>query len=748
MLRSGIQALAGKYREVIISILLFIILDLGVLILNYYISFQIQGDAVAVNLAGRQRMLSQRTTKVLYQLREADGKSEPLVQELQTSYQLFDSTLTAFDKGGSVMGGDNKPVTIAAVTDANARVPLEKALSIWTAYGPKIQTLLASGSDRAIATIDDAIVAANANNLQLLKLMNEMTTALEQAAQGKGTTLRLIQTIAIVLVLINFAVIMVHVIGKLKRSDQAIEEHSLELENANSLLAHSNGQLEVANFQLEEASTELAVAKQESDTIFAAVRQGLFLLGRDGQIGAQTSKELRDIFQTEAFADRSFLHLLRPLLPEKKYQTVADFLDLLFDPRKNDKQLQKFNPLKCAELNFPNPQGGFLPKHVEFTFQRIVSGGQVARVLVTAHDATDRVKLEEQLKVNEERREKQFELLFELLQVDSLRLRQFIETATASLERINGIFMERAGERGPGLGGALHDKVQRVFRIAHNLKAQAAGLGLLLFEKAIHQIEDRLGELRRLPELVSEDLLTVLVSISNFQTELEQATELIAKAANLRRTFGTSAAESETTPSRQVTLAAPAPVALPSQQLRATMDNLCATILPRLHKQARIEWVLEGFDTLAAPSQKALSNAAVQLVRNSLVHGLEMPAERTRLGKDPVGTIKLELRPNGPGQYLLSCRDDGSGLDTASIREKALREGLIDHHTARTATDDELCALIFEPGFSTAGEVTEDAGRGVGLDALKAEIMDELDGQISIEFATGRYCKFAIALPA
>jgi len=225
--RLALQAFAGKYREVILSILLFILLDLGVLILNYYISFQIQGDAVAVNLSGRQRMLSQRTTKVLYQLKYAGnaGKNDPgLIAELQNAYQLFDKTLQSFAEGGTVTGGDGREVKIQAITDPAARKSVSEAQAIWADYRSKVEAVLDSSSNPGASTLNDAIAAADANNLKLLKLMNELTTTLEHIAQRKGGILRTIQTVAIVLVLINFAVIMIHVIGKLKRSDEAIDQ--------------------------------------------------------------------------------------------------------------------------------------------------------------------------------------------------------------------------------------------------------------------------------------------------------------------------------------------------------------------------------------------------------------------------------------------------------------------------------------------------------------------------------------------
>ena len=363
------------------------------------------------------------------------------------------------------------------------------------------------------------------------------------------------QYTALALLLMNFGLLMCSVIGKLKKNDIVAEQKAQELEEIKTGLHHMTArfentkadldysqtqlsntlfQLSNANLQFDIITGELDAAKRETDAIFANVRQGLFLLGPDGTIGAQTSEELKAIFQSSDLARRNFVNVLRPLLPENRHKTISDYFDILFDVRKNEKQLQRFNPLKRVELNFPAPEGGFKPKHVEFSFQRIVADGVVSRVMVTALDITERVKLEEQLRAGEMLREKQLELLFEILKVESVPLRRFIEDAESAVGNINSILME-PGTTKPG---QLHDKVQRVFRVAHNLKSEATTIGLLVFEKNIHQIEDQLNELRRNQAVKNEDLLNVLVLIANFQNQLKEASSLIEKISSLHRSFG------------------------------------------------------------------------------------------------------------------------------------------------------------------------------------------------------------------
>ena len=107
-------------------------------------------------------------------------------------------------------------------------------------------------------------------------------------------------------------------------------------------------------------------------------------------------------------------------------------------------------------------------------------------------------------------------------------------------------------------------------------------------------------------------------------------------------------------------------------------------------------------------------------------------------------SIKLTKLP-GENRVLLVCRDDGAGLNADAIRARAVREKLIPEDAQ--LSENDLYALIFAPGFSTVDSTTEDAGRGVGLDVIRAEIVDELNGEIQIGFSAGKFCEFGVIIP-
>jgi two-component system chemotaxis sensor kinase CheA len=138
-----------------------------------------------------------------------------------------------------------------------------------------------------------------------------------------------------------------------------------------------------------------------------------------------------------------------------------------------------------------------------------------------------------------------------------------------------------------------------------------------------------------------------------------------------------------------------------------------------------------------------LGDPLVHLLRNSLDHGIETPEERVANGKQPQGMILLSAEHSG-GEVLIRITDDGRGMSTESIRDKAVERGLISKDAEMT--EKELLKLIFEPGFSTAREVTNVSGRGVGMDVVKRAI-DSLRGSIDIDSKLGQGTTITIRLP-
>jgi two-component system chemotaxis sensor kinase CheA len=138
-----------------------------------------------------------------------------------------------------------------------------------------------------------------------------------------------------------------------------------------------------------------------------------------------------------------------------------------------------------------------------------------------------------------------------------------------------------------------------------------------------------------------------------------------------------------------------------------------------------------------------IGDPLVHLVRNSLDHGIEMPQDRIAAGKPETGTIKLIASHKG-GNIVIEIHDDGKGLDRDKILSKALEKGVISD--GNNLSDKQIYELIFEPGFSTADQISDVSGRGVGMDVVRRNI-NELGGGIEIESNAGQGSAIIIRLP-
>ncbi|MFZ1984266.1 MAG: chemotaxis protein CheW, partial [Desulfatitalea sp.] len=160
----------------------------------------------------------------------------------------------------------------------------------------------------------------------------------------------------------------------------------------------------------------------------------------------------------------------------------------------------------------------------------------------------------------------------------------------------------------------------------------------------------------------------------------------------------------------------------------------------------QVDLALEGKDVeLDKTIIEAIGDPLTHLVRNSVDHGIETPDVRKRAGKNPMGKIYLRAYHEA-GQVNIEISDDGKGLDGNKIAAKAVEKGRITEEQAKVMSPREKTNLIFLPGFSTADQITDVSGRGVGMDVVKTNL-DQLGGLIDIDSEPGRGTTIRIKLP-
>lgn len=158
----------------------------------------------------------------------------------------------------------------------------------------------------------------------------------------------------------------------------------------------------------------------------------------------------------------------------------------------------------------------------------------------------------------------------------------------------------------------------------------------------------------------------------------------------------------------------------------------------------KIELVMSGESTeLDKTVMEKIGDPMVHLIRNSIDHGIEMPADRKAAGKSETGTVKLDAYHQS-GNIVIEIKDDGAGLDTDRILAKAMEKGLVPE--GASLSQEQIFDLIFQPGFSTADVVSDLSGRGVGMDVVRRNIA-ALNGSIEVSSERGKGSRFVIRLP-
>ena len=857
--QSGSSPFWGRYRALIVFISVFVLSIVSVLSLNFYISAQFEADALDINLAGRQRMLSQRTVKTLLNVQQAQqsgGGIQSALTELNTTFDLFDNTLTAFDVGGQTVGADGSPVTLQAVRVADGRAAVDEATQIWTDYREVIRSLLTSdhtslqalsqatglvleknealleimndltgsleangadgnyinlagrqrmlsqrmakslfeielaqldnadvniplgqlndtvdlfdstlrafaeggattdgagrpvtlaaidipqareyidqalliweplnreilavleGDTTALDGLSDAIAAATANNLDMLRLMNDLTVALEQDASRRSGLLRLIQVAGIALALTMFGIILFYFLRQLRKRDAEVDQ-----------------------------------AKSETDQILATVNDGLFLMDKDYTIGGQHSQSLIDIFDKQELAGENFMSILRKIVPEKTLNTAEDYIELLYGERVNEALVTDLNPLDEVEVHFESGAGDHRVKYLEFNFKRAHVDGKLSHLLVQVDDISQRVKLANELKESQEKAQQQFDLMLKVLHVEPKQLGAFLNDTEKSLADINEVLRKRSG--GPSRN---KEKLDQIFRMMHTIKGDASSLDLDAFVDKAHDFEGLLEEMRANKQLEGSDFLPLAIRLDDFMTQIDSLRALIQRLSDLKEVVrqegeaGIVSQQPDTAESLvDFDLEQPAAEVVETDaenRIDNTLRNLAHRVAAEQGKQ--IELTVAGQELLPDIYRKPMSDVFTQFVRNSITHGIELPDERQSLGKPTDGQLSLSINTDTDGQISAVFRDDGRGISIERLKQAAVDKNFASAEQLATLNDNQIIGLMFKPGFSTADNVDKNAGRGVGMDVVAATLRD-LNGRIKIRYQTGKFCEFQITLPS
>ena len=674
-----------KYQSILVSLAISLLCTIGIVAPTVYSSKKIDDLAVSINLSGRQRMLSQRTAKALLSLqasRQRGATESDDLKELALVVGLFDTTLKGFRDGGTVTGGAGKPVHLAQAQTSEGLRIVRAAYEIWNPYLAKLQPLL-KGSKFNQTELDEAVSYARANNLKILGLMNDLTTELESTTTQQTLWLWRIQVTGLALVILNVLYTVFKSITDLMKGDRA-----------------------------------LAKARKETDEILGTVKEGLFLIDQERRLGSQHSKSVSQILRHEVVSEMPFFPILQKMVSKEIYESAQDYITLLLGDRVKESLVTSLNPLSQVEVR--DREDGDSLRYLNFNFNRALDEeGKISHLLVTVQDVTNLVQLTEQLEAAKGQARIEVEALIKLLNADPAMLKQFLDNSSRGLAEINQQLQSEADD-----GQARLRMINRIMSIVHGIKGEAAALNIEMFESSAHSFEKELVSMRGRGDVQGEDMVRITVLLNGFYDQL-------ASIDNIVKQIKAYSAGGEAGDEKFL------------QTFTDSLQALATRIAGDESKEVKVVCEAQDLARLPRAVSSELHGIAIQLLRNAIKHGIEMPDERTAEGKPASGEIRIECRETGDHAYEFTVRDDGRGIALNRIREELVRRKMFSEVEAGKLNQHQVISQLFSPGFSTAKEADRDAGHGVGLDVVAKKITG-LRGHLMLNSEVHAFTEFKI----
>jgi chemotaxis protein histidine kinase CheA/ActR/RegA family two-component response regulator len=320
------------------------------------------------------------------------------------------------------------------------------------------------------------------------------------------------------------------------------------------------------------------------------------------------------------------------------------------------------------------------------------------------------------------------------LEQDQNRMRQFLDKLLQEVQKMTevGRSMQDLYERSLLESSLLANRQQHQAKVAPTKEAKEENFEE---EGTMADMEyDPLEMDRFTPvHLLSQQLIELTVRIRESTSDIEFVVDSSGEVTRSLRQI-TSQLQEDLNKSRML------PFSQTSDRLqRGVRDN-------GLKYGKQVELYVEGGDTpIDKVILESLSDPLVHMVNNAIAHGIETPAQRLAAGKSADGSIKIRAFHQGT-QTIISIEDDGAGIDTENVKNKAISKGLITPEKAITMTKQEVYDLLFMPSFSTRDEADELAGRGIGMDVVMSSLQ-EIRGTITTESKLGKGTTFTIRLP-
>lgn len=712
---AGNESLFAKYSTLILSIAGFLLLIVILSLATYYYTNKITQETQKVALIGEQGEITQEIARIAFSQEsyltnavfdryQKDGKLvnrialEDFPQntlfrrtEMKRLADRFNEIQLRLENGGELADRQGNIITVTPVELAVSRTNLEQARTVWDYYYPLI-TEFELEAETGFLTRDYATYVMEYTrqyNRTLQRDSGRVSRLIQNHVDRLQKELFWIQTAGVLLALALFFLMIFGVIRQLIAGDR-----------------------------------KLAEARRETEEILETINEGLFLVDRQLNIGQQYSAHLEDIIGQKDIGGKKLNEVLSKLVDRETMDVTSTFIEQLYSDWVVEDLIDDLNPLRRIRVEVDDFSGYYVTRYLDFKFSRVYSGDEIDKVLCSVSDITDAVILEEKLAAEREQNDRQIEMLGTILSADPAMLDTFITTTKRRINDINSAL--RRPERSQS---ALQEKAKLIFREAHSMKGEASALKLTSFVSQCEGFESKIKELQQSPRLTGNDFLGLTVMLDEIISLNDVIANLSDRISGGRATGGGGGG-----------------AVMPSNAMQKYFTSFANDIAERNGK--KVSLLCQGMDDglLSGSLQDTVKDIAMQMLRNAVVHGVEDPIDRRRVGKPEVGNVQLLLTRKPGNMAELLVEDDGSGLHYDKIRQKLVENGTCTPEQAREMQKRDLIMHLFDSGLSTADKGNEDAGRGVGMDIVRERIAD-IHGKLKIASEEGQFTRFTVTFP-
>jgi HPt (histidine-containing phosphotransfer) domain-containing protein len=568
--------------------------------------------------------------------------------------------------------------------------------------------------------------------LSLLKHRSAYFYSLAFTGLILGTMIYILQTFG--LILGNYWTVLAPQIGSALQvvllsfalADQYRELRKEKEEAQSKLLIIQDEHIRTLDAKVEEKTRDIR-------SILSTITQGIFTVGGDvPRINPEYSEFLKVIVDTDAIEGRNPLELLfhNSNLSKECISQMENVLNSILNENELAFALNAEHLVREYEKVCGSERSYF---HVDWA-PVLNEESKVSKILVTVRDVTQIRNLER----DAHKQSKDMEIIRQLLGADSIRIQRFLKKAESYLGTCMKAISLQTNEH------SLH----QIFIIMHTLKGDARTLGLALLSNQIHELEGKIIKLEKeaphVGEQLAEDFQSLIELVKDFErvqrdklnwTNEEGSRSIpISQLMEILDPLQHIAAEDIEEQSRPAFMKVKHCLyGLCHESLQELFEDLAKSLdstarhlgkkAPEVHCQFEREVYIQQ------DIREALANAFIHIFRNSLDHGIEFSYVRQQLGKPESGRIMIS------GMVLSDAikifyEDDGNGLNLDKIRNTARERGLLPRHSE--PSDQEIAQLIFASGLSTADDLSEISGRGIGMSAARS-FLERLGMTLQIE---------------